>query len=179
MRRDSALQFWSTSRALPPAATGLWCLVTRLPGNGRLLDHRLQNRDLGREAARHHPGEATVESFEPFRLEEVAPGSGPSLQLDLGSQKMLDLDDPGIEICQVRGSARLAVLEMKTDLEPPSHAVSPDLVVDAVVSVIELEQHGVGAVPKPRKLSGQILPRIGHDRREEISPIEPCPAAQS
>ena len=62
---------------------------------------------------------------------------------------MLDLDDPGIEIGQVRGRARLAILKMKTDLEPPSHAVGPDLVVDALVSVIELQQHGVGAVAKP------------------------------
>jgi hypothetical protein len=58
---------------LPPAASWLRRQVTRLVGNGRLLDHRLQHGDLGSEAARNHPGEATVESFQPFGLEEVAP----------------------------------------------------------------------------------------------------------
>jgi hypothetical protein len=28
-------------------------------------------------------------------------------------------------------------------------------------------------VPKTGKLSGYMFPHIGHDRREEISPIEP------
>ena len=138
----------------------------------------MQNCDLGRETAGHHPGEATIKSFQPFGLEEVSPGCCPSLELDLRSQKMLDLDDSGIEIGQVRGSAGLAVLEVKADLESPSHGISPDLVVDAVVPVIELQQHGVGAVPKPHKLSGNILPRIGHDRRKKISPIESGAAAQ-
>jgi len=147
-------------------------LISRHRWNGSLLDHRLQDGDLSRETPRDCLGEAAVESFQRFRLEEMAPGRSPSFQLDLWPEKMLDLDDPGVEVGQVRGSARLAVLEMQTDLKPPSHAVGPDLVVNPVMAVVELEQHRVGAVPKSRELGRHLLPSIGHHGVEEIAPGE-------
>jgi hypothetical protein len=138
----------------------------------RLLDHRLQGRDLGREAAGHHLREAPVESAERLGLEEMTPRGRPPLQLDLRPEEMLDLDDPLIEKREVGHRAGRSVLEVKSDLEAPSRTISPHLKVNPIVAVVELEQHRVHPVPELRQLRWQVRPRIGHDHREEITPVE-------
>ena len=52
---------------------------------------------------------------------------------------MLYLNDPRVEKGEVGGGARLAILEMETDLETSSQSVGPDLVMDAIVTIVELE----------------------------------------
>jgi hypothetical protein len=85
---------------------------------------------------------------------------------------MLDLDDPLIEECEVGHGAGRSVLEMESDLDAPSRSVGPDFVVDAVVAIVELEQHRVHAVPESRQLRREVRPRICHDHREEIAPVQ-------
>jgi hypothetical protein len=90
---------------------------------------------------------------------------------------MLDLYDPGIEIGEVGGSACLSVFKLKTDLEPSSQSVGPDFVVDAIVTIVELEEHRVCAMAKASELSREIGSRIRNDRGEEIAPSQAGGAA--
>ena len=115
-----------------------------------LLDHRLQDRDLGRKAAGHCLREAPVEPAELLGLKEVAPGGGPTLQLDLRSKMMFDLDDTLAEKREVGHGADRSVLEMEPNLDAPSRSIGPHFVVNPVVAVVELEQHRVHPVSKPR-----------------------------
>ena len=145
--------------------------------NRRFIDHRLQYGDLGREATRHDLGGAAVKPGQRFGLEEVPPRSSPSLQLDLWTQEMLDLNDPRVEIGEVGGGARLTIFEVETDLEPTSQSIGPDLVVNAVVAIVEFEEHRVCAMAKVSELSWEIRSRVRYDRGEEIAPSQAGGAA--
>src|SRR5215213_9968240 len=113
------------------------------------LDHRLQDRDLGREAAGHCLREGPVEPAKLLALEEVAPRGGPTLQFDVWSQEMLDLDDALIEKREVGHGTGRAVLEMESDFDAPARSIGPHFIVNPIVAIVELEQHGVHAVPEP------------------------------
>ena len=138
----------------------------------RLLDHWLQDRDLGRETTGHGLREASVEPAELLGLEEVTPRGGPTLQLDLRSQEMLDLDDALIEKREVGHSAGRSILEMESDLDAPAGAIGPHFIVNPIVAIVELEQHRIHAMSKLRQFRRQVRSRICRDRREEIAPIE-------
>src|SRR5215211_3874279 len=131
------------------------------------LDHWLQDRDLSRETAGHRLRELPVKPAKPLGLEQMTPRDGPSFQLDLRSQEMLDFDDSLIKKREVRHRAGRSVLEVQSDLDPSSRAIGPDLVVNSVITIVELEQHRVRAMSEPRQFRRQVRPRISHDRRQE------------
>lgn len=132
----------------------------------------MQNGNLSREAARDNLSKVTVKPSQALGLVEMTPRNGPSFQFDLWSQEMFDLDDPRIEIGEVRGRTGLAILKMETNLETASQSVGPNLVVDAVVAIVELEKHRVGVMTKSRELNWHVRPHVSNDCGEKLSPIE-------
>ena len=101
-------------------------------------------------------------------LVEVAPRGGPSFQLDVGPQNVLDLEDMAIEVGQVRIRADRTILEMEPDAEDVLLGVAPDLVMHTRVAVIDLEQQRVRPVPKVAVRLGNVHPQPGHHLGEEV-----------
>ena len=89
-------------------------------------------------------------------LNQVAPRLGPAAELDFGTEEIPDLQDVTIEDLQNgdrRGRALFEV-ESKFDLLPAG--VDPDLIVDSLVVVIDLEQVTESPGMESLQVSGQL-----------------------